>query len=264
MIRNGEMLSVKQLLESLYPDFHRRTVCVPPVHFNRVPYVRGTVPGTGQLALVQYPLSAGDPPVHDVPRDNCHRSADVPSTQYSLWSQEPQPHATPVRIQETDVLDDFAQNYLLLNLQELGIQRGEVMFILSQLSFGSYLNQPSYAAAVAGLPKPTDLDPRYQWDGEFDVVLIHRRHGILLGELKSVGRSKAGVKKTQAQADAAVAKRVGKAVSQLDRSEPVVRYVVSDVAPDLTVIKTLLLPYVPRSQLVRVLTANSHLEQVSV
>ena len=266
VLHDKAMVSLKDLLESLYPEFYRRTICVPPVHFNRVPYERHAVPGTGQSALVQYPPS-GATPVHSVPRACNQRqptSYVPPPTRYSLWPQESQTQVAPVRVQETDVQDDFAQNHLLANLQELGNNRGEVMFILSQLNFGSYLNQPSYAAAVAELPKPTDLDPRYQWDGDFDIVLIHRRYGILLGELKSVGRTQAGVRRTQAQADAVVAKKIEKAVKQLDKSETVVRHVLSGVAPGLTVKNTLLLPYVPRSQLRRVLAADPTLEQVTV
>ena len=284
------MLSLKQLLESLYPDFERRTICVPPVHFNKVPYVRGTVPGTGQSALVlQQPSGAapvnavrpvsqlpgatpvlnavrpvtqlpGATPVLNVPPVS--QRPVIPETQYSLWPKESQPQATPVRVQDTDLHDDFAQNYVLANLVELGNARHEAMFILSQLSFGSYLNQPSYAAAAALLPKPTDLDPRYLWDGEFDIVLIHRRHGILIGELKSVGRVQAGVRRTRAQADTDVVKRVWKAVRQVDRSEAVVRHVVDGVARGLTVRKTFLLPYVGRLQLQRVLTTNSLLREV--
>ncbi|XP_070184409.1 uncharacterized protein [Littorina saxatilis] len=148
----------------------------------------------------------------------------------------------------------------MLNLQKLGNSRREAMFILSQLNFGNYLNQPAYATAAAQLPRPVHSAPRYR-DGDFDFLLIHRQHGILIGELKSVGKNQAAFNKTQAQANADVAKRVTKAVKQLDRSETVVRHLVSDVAPGLTVRKTLVLPYVRTEQLKLALDNDPQLEE---
>ncbi|XP_070208129.1 uncharacterized protein [Littorina saxatilis] len=166
-------------------------------------------------------------------------------------------------MQESDSRYDFAQNHVMFNLQKLGDSCHEAMFILSQLSFGNYLNQPAFAAAAAQLPRPSQLDTKkikYS-DGETDFVLIHRRHGILVGELKSVGKSQACGKNPQPPADVNVAKRVIKAVKQLDRSETVVRHLVSDVSPGMTVRKTLFLPYVSTEQLERVLDNDPQLEK---
>ncbi|KAK7094327.1 hypothetical protein V1264_007967 [Littorina saxatilis] len=286
-----------QIVTSLYPDALTRTYCVPPIQFNRVPYVRDIVPGTNQSVLVQH-LPSGAAPVHNVPpvsqRSVLQAGAtlvrnvtlvilrsvlqaggalvrifvpvslqSVLPSHNSLWTQEPNPQAIPVNVQESDFRDDFAQNHVMVNLQELGNSRHEAMFILSQLSFGNYLNQHAYAAAAAQLPRPSDLDTqqtKYS-DGEADFVLIHRQHGILIGELKSVGRYQVDVNNPQPPADADVAKRVTKAVEQLDRSERVVRHLVSDVAPALTVRKTLFLPYVSTGQLKRILDNNPHLKQ---
>ncbi|KAK7094322.1 hypothetical protein V1264_007962 [Littorina saxatilis] len=249
----------RQIVTSLYPDALTQTYCVPPVNFNKVPYARGTVPGTGHSALVLHPPS-GAGPVHNVPPVS---QRQVPPSRYSLLTQEPDPQAIPGNVQESDLRDDFAQNHVMLNLQELGKSRHEAMFILSQLSFGNYLNQPAYAAAAAQLPRPSQLDTKktkYS-DGEADFVLIHRQHGILIGELKSVGKSQACSQNPQPPADADVAKRVTKAVKQLDRSETVVKHLVSDVAPGLTVRKTLFLPYVSTEQLQRVLDNDPQLKQ---
>ena len=55
----------RNTVTALYPDILHRTYCVPPVHFNRVPYERDTVPGTDLSALVlPVPFT---PPVHNVP-----------------------------------------------------------------------------------------------------------------------------------------------------------------------------------------------------
>ena len=227
------------IVTSFYPDALRRTYRVPPEHFNKVSYRRVTVPGAGLSALrlsdptaspahsVPPPSqpSGGATPVHNVPSASQQSN---PSTQYSLWTQEQQPSEKPVRVQESDFRDDCSQRLVLINLQELGKTRQEPMFILSQVNFGDYLNEPSYAAAVKAsqlpkLPQPSDLGKKYE-AGDFDILLIHRRHGILVGELKSVGSNQPGVSKTPAQADDDVAKRVGKAVKQLYKSEAVVKH----------------------------------------
>ena len=150
---------------------------------------------------------------------------------------------------------------MLRNLQELGKAGHEVMVIQSLLDFGNYLNKPSYAAAAKNFAT-CHLRPCYR-HGDFDVLVIHRKYGILVGELKAVGRNQPGVSRTQAQADEDVAKRVGKAVKQLDKSETVMKHLVDDIAPSLTIRKALFLPYVGGTQLLRVLTANPQLEQVN-
>ena len=149
----------RSFILSLYPDALRRTYSVPPEHFNRVPYDRDTVPGTGLSALVlPVPVT---PPVHNVPpvSQPSGGAAPVqnvppvsqlvnPPTQYRLWPEESQRPATPVRVQESDFRDDTAQRHVLANLRALGNARQETMFILSQLNFRDYLNKPSYPAAV--------------------------------------------------------------------------------------------------------------------
>ena len=344
----------RSFILSLYPDALRRTYCVPPEHFNRVPYDRDSVPGTGVSALVlpvpvtpsvhnappvsqpsgsaapvQNVTSVSQPsgsatPVQNVPpvsqpsgsAELVHKvpwfsqpsgsatpaqnvppviqpsgsaapvqnvppvsqpsgsAAPVqnvppvsqlvnPPTPYRLWPEESQRPATPVRVQESDFRDDTAQRHVLANLRALGNAGQEPMFILSQLNFGDYLNEPSYSAAVQALqlPRPSDLGEKYA-DGDFDILLIHRRHGLLVGELKSVGINQAVLNLSPAQADPDVAKKVKQAVKQLDKPERVVSHLLSDLAPSVTVNKTLFLPYVSGVQLHLVLTADPSLEQV--
>ncbi|KAK7105175.1 uncharacterized protein [Littorina saxatilis] len=248
----------RQIVTSLYPDALTRTYCVPPVQFNRVPYFRGTAPGTGEPVLVLPDCPTGGSLEHRAPTSRRHF---IPPSQYSMWTQESlsQIHLVPERVQESDIRDDFAQNHVMLNLQELGDSRHEAMFILSQLQFGSYLNQPAYAAAAKQLPRPKDLAQDRQ--GDFDFLLIHRQHGILIGELKSVGKTKGASNETVPPADPFLAQKVKQAVKQLDKSERVVRHLVSDIGPCMTVKKTLFLPYISSAQLERVLDNDEQLEQ---
>ncbi|XP_070202837.1 uncharacterized protein [Littorina saxatilis] len=241
----------RQIVTSLYPDALTRTYCVPPVHFNRVPYVRDVVPGTSLSVHVLQPQASARF-LHTALNTN-PEGWTVPQ---HMWAEEPGPHLPPVGMQDSDLRDDFAQNHVMLNLQELGDSRHEAMFILSQLQFGSYLNEPAYAAAAKELPRPKDLPQDRR--GDFDFLLIHRQHGILVGELKSVGTTNNAANKID---DADLAQKVKQAVKQLDKSERVVRHLVSDIGPGMTVKKTIFLPYVSSDQLKQVLDNDEQLEQ---
>ena len=170
---------------------------------------------------------------------------------YSLWTQESPQHASskPSFSQSNTVQEDFAQNHVLVNLQELGRHRREPMFILSQFSFDDYLKRSARLPGGEELPRSSDLEISYR-RGDFDV---HRHYGILVGELKSVGWYEAAVSRSQAEGDADVARRLEKAVVQLEKSERVMRHLLNDVVQTLTVRKTLILPYVSRARLLDIL-----------
>ena len=122
------MTTWRDFITSLYPDALRRTYCVPPMHFNRVPYVRDTVPGTRQSALVLRTQPAGAAPVHNVPPVSqpsgsaapvhnvppARQQSNTPAP-YSVWTQQSQPPATLVRVQESDFRDDTAQRHVYLS-----------------------------------------------------------------------------------------------------------------------------------------------------
>ena len=97
------------------------------------------------------------------------------------------------------------------------------------------------ASQLPNLPRPSDLDKEYA-AGDFDILLIHRVHGVLVGELKAVGINHSDLNLTPVQADSDVAKKVRQAVKQLDKSETVIGHLVSDMAPSLKVNKTIFLP----------------------
>lgn len=172
------------------------------------------------------------------------------------------PDGYPKAVYDSDFRDDTAQQHVLFSLQCLGEQLREVMVILSQLRFADYLCRPCYAATASHVfPRPADLGKEYR-SGEFDLLLIHRRYGILIGEIKSVGVQQPGFRQTQAQRHADVVKRVQQCVKQLDRSEVVVRHLVKDIIGlQLTVRKTMFLPYVSRNHLRAVLTLEADLSK---
>lgn len=254
----------RNIITSLYPDALRSTYTVPPEHFNKVPYHWDTAPGTHQPVLVQShhpPSSTATLQLrHQGPR--VRQQSNLPADSWSLFPPGPRPQATLARVIASDYTDDLAQRHVLANLQALGDAGPEPMFILSQVNFGNYLNKPAYAAAAAQLPQPRTLKLKDR-RGDFDILLIHRRYGVLVGELKSVGSEQPGLSKTQAEAEADVAKRVERAIEQLNKSERVVKHLISDVASGLTVRKTLFLPYASSIQLQRAVAARPASEEVS-
>ncbi|XP_070202899.1 uncharacterized protein [Littorina saxatilis] len=211
------------IVKQLYPDALTHTYVVPPVHLARVPYNKDTVPGTDQEVLV-------------LPSSEQHQQ------------------------QQGNIQADLAQQHVLHNLKQLGDSGKEVMFVVSELNFKDYLNKPFYAKHTGKLPKPANLPKELRHhgkQGDFDILVIHRQYGIMIGEIKSVGKTEASREDTE------VVKVIDKAVKQLDKCEVHARHMVSDIAPGLTVRKTLFLPFVSHTQLRRILNDknNSKLQQ---
>ncbi|XP_076447269.1 uncharacterized protein LOC143284478 isoform X2 [Babylonia areolata] len=180
---------------------------------------------------------------------------------YSMWTSHPSPYSPPTPVRPNNVRDDFTQQYLLTNLQAMGVARREVMFILSQLSFTNYLKDLSCPkSAFRWFPRPANLGKQFV-DGDFDILIIHRHYGILIGEIKSVGMVSGQLNKTEAQLGADISNRIWRAVKQLDRSEQVVTGLMRDTAPAVIVRKTVILPYVSSAQLLSILSKDSVLTQ---
>ncbi|XP_070207989.1 uncharacterized protein [Littorina saxatilis] len=195
-------------------------------------------------------------PSQTIPSKKAPKATDA--SQPTQTSRASRSQGIKVTVRECDVQADFTQQHVLYNLQELGTRRHEVMFVLSELNFKDYLNKPFYAKQTSKLPKPGNIpakDRHHGKQGDFDVLLIHRQYGILVGEVKSVGKTRAS------QVDVEVIRVLQKAVKQLDKCEVHARHMVSDIASELTVRKTLFLPYVSSSQLRRVLSASEQLKE---
>nr|KAG5692114.1 hypothetical protein BaRGS_014277 [Batillaria attramentaria] len=117
------------------------------------------------------------------------------------------------------------------------------MFVLSQLQYGDYLKEPCYSAGAAcTYPRPVDqkLKRKNLNQGDFDVVIIHRKYGLLAGEIKSVGCSSTERGSVPVSDDEVLnplrkmlgmkkGKR-GKKVGQLRKARDVLRHVMSDLS----------------------------------
>ena len=131
--------------------------------------------------------------------------------------------------------------------------------VISELDFRKYLDgqtDPITAAACALLPRPATMPRRPE--GDFDVLIIHKKYGLIAGEVKSVGADPQKI----ADLDKAIASTVGKAVKQLNKSADVLRHLVSDMDP-VNVTKTLILPNVTSGQLLQALSTNATMAEVS-
>lgn len=231
-----------QCIHQWYPNLHTETYFLPPLHFNRVQYDRQEV--GGQQVLVPHKAESGA--IHSSlpasPKFSVSKHCNTPAG-------NPRSPRLP-RVQDNDVRDDKAQRRVLRGLRALVDELKEVMIVVSQLKFGSYLNKPSFAAAASLLPRPVTMDAEHR-QGDFDVLIIHSKHGLIAGEIKSVGDNFVRLQLTQEEEDSIVERSVQKALSQLTKSEEVLRHLVSDL-PSVNIIKALMLPNITRCQLLRV------------
>ena len=162
---------------------------------------------------------------------------------------------------ESDVREDQSQRWILNCLYDLSKAQRGVMFVISQLSFGSYLKEPSYSAAASMLPRPIDLQSQNKHRGDFDVLVIHRQYGILVGEIKAVGNMLSSF--PQQQQNQQLKKKVEQAIKQLEKADDVLRHLVSDLRTTPRIRTTLMLPNITTAQLQQVLADNPRLRQVT-
>lgn len=62
----------------------------------------------------------------------------------------------------------------------------EPMVVLLQMQQDNYLNKPRYSALTSKYPRPTDLHKNLR-RGDFDLLFVHLRYGLIVTEVKSVG-----------------------------------------------------------------------------
>ncbi|XP_070183437.1 uncharacterized protein [Littorina saxatilis] len=175
-------------------------------------------------------------------------------TKVSVSDQSERP---PAPLQDSDVRDEETQQQVLRCLNKL---TGEVMFVLSQFNFRSYLSNPEYADAVADLPRPVGLKSQNKHRGDFDILIIHREYGIIVAEIKSVGNNFSTIQMPEDKQDEMVAKRIQQSIKQLYKADDVLNHLLSDVSTKLTIKKTVMLPNIDNVQLTRVLLNSPELK----
>nr|KAG5693621.1 hypothetical protein BaRGS_014641 [Batillaria attramentaria] len=145
------------------------------------------------------------------------------------------------------------------------------MVVLLQMKHENYLHKSRYKKVEEMFPRPRDfgqtakkgtcgnsqdgVPPNTEKSGlrrgELDFLFLHKEHGIIVAEVKSVGWIPG-----REQTDDEVAKKVQEGLTQLDKADEVLHYLVSDLTPIPRVRKTLILPNVSRERLQALLDNN--------
>ena len=177
-------------------------------------------------------------------------------------SSEP-PRKRRRQVSTSEAVDDESHQRVLACLEQLA--ETEVMFVISQMQFGDYLNEPAYAAAASKLPKPGDpvLKSQNKHRGDFDVLIIHRHHGILACETKSVGSTLSSARFTEEE-ELKLAKKVKDAIKQMQKARDMLLHLVSKDETQPKIRTTLMLPNITRTQLDRVLNLTNNQQLLKV
>lgn len=225
-----------------YPDLHTQTYFLPPLHFNRVQYDRESVAGN----VVLVPKMAADA---------------VNEQSLNITSNAPVGTCHLPLVFDSNVRDDQSQECILRCLHRIADEMKEVMMVVSQLDFLKYLEKTKPAAVASHFPRSIDLKRIYH-RGDFDILIIHSKYGLITGEIKSVGHNFSKLQLSQLEEDKIIVKTVKKVVFQMNKCDFVLKHLVSDL-PEVSVAKTLMFPNVSTRALTRALSRDSDTERVS-
>ncbi|XP_025111918.1 uncharacterized protein LOC112574816 [Pomacea canaliculata] len=237
-----------QWVEAAFPDLESRAYFLPPVYFNRVPMTRQSVGGQDVLVLWSAPGQAG--------QSNQQAMAS------SAAAQAPSPQLP--RVQDSDVRDDAAMQRVHMCLQKMAEQNKEVLVGLNQLKFEECLGEPCYSAVAGHLPVADSLPSSFpeNWKrGDFDVLLLHRHHGLVVCEVKTFGDNIHKLNMSQQNIDSNIRQKLKQAVSQLDKAEAMLSHLVSDIAPGLRITKIIALPNLTTHQLQQAISGDTQMTQ---
>ena len=218
-------------MQEWYPHLFQQTYFLPSVFMNRTQHQEKEV--YGQTVYVTKEASS------EPPRKRCRQ------------------------VSISEALDDKTQWRVLACLEQL--EETQVMFVISQMQFGDYLNELAYAAATSMQPKPGDpvLKSQNKHRGDFDILIIHRRCGILACEIKAVGCNLSAQQMTE-QEEAIVARKMNDAIKQMQKTSDVLHHLVSKDETRPKIRTTLMLPNITKTQLHRVLNLTNNQQLLKV
>lgn len=241
---NGQEEAWMQAVSEKYPTLLSGTNFFPPLHFNKVSWKVHEF--AGEKVVVFEPQTEKQKP-----------ASPIPAVAERVAGQVFTPHHRQLRrsarSQDSDALDDKAQNRVLQYLRHLTDRMGpadnpgdsqEAMMVVSQLEYKRYLCRE---------PKPSPL-PCSTEEGEWDVIVIHRRYGVVFGEIKSVGRANKYFIDHPEEQDIMVVKQLKKALDQLNKQDTELNHLVSDLG--VRVVKTLFFPFLTSDQLIKAVRSD--------
>ena len=246
-----------QAIRNFYPNFLTQTYFLPPLQFNRVPYIEAELPDLSAQPSDPSQLPQDRPVIIPDPCPPGPSSAPLPQPLYSA------PPTSPTNIQESDVRSDACLKLLRDCLRVLADDQQEVMMVVCELQFQNYLDgqtDPINRAHCALLNRPSDLRHRNLDEGDFDILILHHEYGLVTMEVKAVGAKQGFVPK-----DKTVVGRVQKSIEQLNKATKVLHHLVSGLTPNpIRVTRCLMVPYLTSQQLSQALTNAPDVAQVSV
>ncbi|XP_025103270.1 uncharacterized protein LOC112569639 [Pomacea canaliculata] len=166
--------------------------------------------------------------------------------------------------QEVQILHHEATKGLFLKLDKMSKHNGEVLVGVSRLKFGLHLNEVSLAATATQLLLPSRLPnllPRNSNQGDTDVFLISRYYGVVVCEVKAIGDNKQGQRISEGEMDSEIRQKLQQAAIHLDEDETMLSRLVSDIAPGLPIIKTIVFPNITARQVQQAISGDTQLTQ---
>ncbi|XP_025112607.1 uncharacterized protein LOC112575167 isoform X2 [Pomacea canaliculata] len=160
----------------------------------------------------------------------------------------------------SDVRHDRAMQHVLHCLRHMAEHYKEDMFVLSQFKYEDYLNKPGNKFANHRLPVPARFEGKKNV-GCFDILIIHRRFGVLVGVVKSLSDNDDGSEDNERKIDDMLLSEVCEAVTQATYAKSMMEHLMSDQKDKPAVQLTLLFPNVTSSSLQRALGSHSQVVQ---
>ncbi|XP_025113009.1 uncharacterized protein LOC112575386 [Pomacea canaliculata] len=145
---------------------------------------------------------------------------------------------------EEDMKHDKAMQEILQNIHQMVDSEKEVMFVISQFDYNSYLSTLGDNFSGHQLPMPAKLRQQDQNYGDFDLLIVHRQCGLLVVVVKTCT-----VRTGDGQDDTKLVDEVKKGVNQLLDAEHMLQHLLSDQQWNLAVHKTLMQPNVSKEVL---------------
>ncbi|XP_025082947.1 uncharacterized protein LOC112557357 isoform X2 [Pomacea canaliculata] len=238
----------REWVEDAWPDLDSGPHFLPPVYFNRVPTSSSQVAGQNIRVFCQPFGQAG--------------RAGHPGSSHPEFVRGPTHQ--PTLVSDCQTRDDSATQRVFFCLKTLYTTNNEVLVGLTNLQFEQYLSDPWYTLAAAELPVPSrasEILPNVRSRGDFDVLLIHRHYGLVVCEVKALGDNVQELEMCQQEFERHLKERLLRAVSQLDKAEAMLSYLVSDIALGLRVSKTIALPNISACQMSKVISSDTELTQ---
>ncbi|XP_025113462.1 uncharacterized protein LOC112575698 [Pomacea canaliculata] len=152
---------------------------------------------------------------------------------------------------EETVKHDLAMARVLHSLRLLVEQEDQdVMFVISQFNYDNYLATPGQDFLSHKLPMPAGLIGQEKHFGDFDILILHRNLGVLVGVVKACSDDPGTTN------DTIIVEEMKKGWEELNNADRMLKHLLSSEQNEIVVHKLLMLPNVSQDRLESVLLGN--------